>query len=62
MYREDENEADAKLQAAYNQLIARALTVAEGHKINPDFQIGCMQIYPLTYAYTPTPVSPWIRC
>lgn len=57
VYREDENEADIKLQAAHNQLIASALTVAEGHKINPDFQIGCMQIYPLTYAYTCKPTD-----
>lgn len=57
VYREDENEVDVKLQAAHNQLIASALTVAEGHKINPDFQIGCMQIYPLTYAYTCKPAD-----
>lgn len=57
VYREDENEADVKLQAAHNQLIASALTVVEGHKINPDFQIGCMQIYPLTYAYTCKPMD-----
>lgn len=57
VYREDENEADVKLQAAHNQLIASALTVMEGHKINPDFQIGCMQIYPLTYAYTCKPMD-----
>ena len=57
IYREGENEADVKLQAAHNQLIASALTVAEGHRINPDFQIGCMQIYPLTYAYTCKPTD-----
>lgn len=57
VYREDENEADVKLQAAHHQLLASALTVIEGHKINPDFQIGCMQIYPLTYAYTCKPID-----
>lgn len=57
IYREDENEADVKLQAAHHQLLASALTVSEGHKINPDFQIGCMQIYPLTYAYTCKPID-----
>lgn len=57
VYREDEKEADVKLQAAHHQLLASALTVAEGHKINPDFQIGCMQIYPLTYAYTCKPID-----
>nr|WP_217933762.1 6-phospho-beta-glucosidase [Enterocloster clostridioformis] len=57
VYREDENEADVKLQAAHHQLLASALTVIEGHKINPNFQIGCMQIYPLTYAYTCKPID-----
>lgn len=57
VYREDEKEADVKLQTAHHQLLASALTVAEGHKINPDFQIGCMQIYPLTYAYTCKPID-----
>lgn len=57
VYRQDENEADVKLQAAHHQLLASALTVIEGHKINPDFQIGCMQIYPLTYAYTCKPAD-----
>ena len=55
IYREDENEADVKLQVAHHQLLASALTVIEGHKINPEFQIGCMLIYPLTYAYTCKP-------
>ncbi|UTY40172.1 6-phospho-beta-glucosidase [Allocoprobacillus halotolerans] len=55
IYRYDENEADVKLQVAHHQLLASALTVIEGHKINPDFQIGCMLIYPLTYAYTCKP-------
>ena len=26
-----------------------------GHKINPEFKIGCMLLYPLTYAYTCRP-------
>lgn len=57
VYRQDENEADVKLQAAHHQLLSSALTVIKGHKINPDFQIGCMQIYPLTYAYTCKPAD-----
>lgn len=55
IYQEDENESNVKLQAAHHQLLASALTVEIGHKINPDFQIGCMLIYPLTYAYTCRP-------
>ena len=55
IYGEDENAADVKLQAAHHQLIASALTVKAGHEINPDFKIGCMLIYPLTYAATCNP-------
>ena len=49
------HEADVRLQAAHHQLLASALTVAEGRKINPDFQFGCMLLYPVTYAYTCRP-------
>ena len=55
VYRDDENPADVKLQAAHHQLLASALTVKLGHEINPDFRIGCMIIYPLTYASTCNP-------
>lgn len=55
IYSEEENEANVKLQAAHHQLLASALTVKAGHEINPDFQIGCMLIYPLTYALTCKP-------
>ena len=55
IYGEDENAADVKLQAAHHQLIASALTVKARHEINPDFKIGCMLIYPLTYAATCNP-------
>ncbi len=55
IYEEGENQADVKLQAAHNQLIASALTVKLGHEINPDFKIGCMLLYPLTYAATCNP-------
>lgn len=55
VYGEDEDEASVKLQASHHQLLASALTVIEGHKINPEFKIGCMLLYPLTYAYTCKP-------
>lgn len=57
IYRDDENENDVKLQASHHQLLASALTVIEGKKINPDFKIGCMLLYPLTYAYTCKPID-----
>ncbi len=41
-----------KWTALHHQFVASALTVIEGHKINPDFMIGCMichiTLYPLT--------------
>ncbi len=55
IYREDENEADVKLQAAHHQLLASALTVKAGHEINPDFRIGCMLIYHVSYPRTCRP-------
>lgn len=54
-YRDNEHPANVKLQAAHHQLLASALTVIAGKKINPSFQIGCMLIYPLTYAFTCRP-------
>lgn len=55
LYKEDENRHNTMLQAAHHQLIASALTVIEGKKINPDFQFGCMLLYPCTYAATCNP-------
>lgn len=55
LFAEGENEADVRLQAAHHQLLASALTVAEGRKISPDFRFGCMLLYPVTYAYTCRP-------
>lgn len=55
IFNDKENISDTRLQAAHHQLLASALTVDLGHKINPDFKIGCMLLYPLTYAYTCRP-------
>lgn len=55
IYKENENKANVMLQAAHHQLLASALTVIEGKKINPDFKIGCMLLYPCTYAATCKP-------
>ncbi len=41
-----------RLEALHNEFVASAKTVIEGHKINPDFMIGCMiahmSVYPAT--------------
>ncbi len=57
IFGEGENQEKTKLQAMHYQLLASALTVKAGHEINPDFQIGCMLIYPLRYAATCSPAD-----
>lgn len=52
LLKEDDNPEEVMFQSAHYELVASALAVIEGHKINPDLQIGCMiamnPIYPLT--------------
>ncbi|WP_207871880.1 6-phospho-beta-glucosidase [Enterococcus sp. DIV2402] len=55
LYQENEDKVNTMLQAAHHQLVASALTIIEGKKINPDFQFGCMLLYPCTYAATCKP-------
>lgn len=51
----DENKEQVCYQAAHHQLVASAKAVKLGHSINPDFKIGCMLLYPLTYPETCSP-------
>ena len=51
----EENFNQVVFQAAHHQLVASAAAVKLGHEINPDFKIGMMMIYPLTYADTCNP-------
>lgn len=53
--KEDENKVDIMFQAAHYQLVASALTVIEGKKINPDFQFGNMILYNCCYAMSCRP-------
>jgi 6-phospho-beta-glucosidase len=53
--KEGENKEQVIYQAAHHQLVASAKAVKLGHEINPDFKIGCMLLYPLTYAETCNP-------
>lgn len=55
IYQDNENKNDVMFQAAHYQLVASALTVIEGHKINPNFQIGNMILYNCCYAMTCQP-------
>ena len=52
-----ENQAQVSYQAAHHQFIASAKAVKIGHEINPNFKIGMMMLYPLTYAETCNPLD-----
>ncbi|MEG0526906.1 MAG: family 1 glycosylhydrolase [Longicatena sp.] len=42
-------------QTLHHQFIANAIAVNEGHKINPNFKIGCMSAFVTNYANTCNP-------
>lgn len=44
-------------QVGHNELVASAKTVQIGHAINPDFQIGCMISFGLSYPATSKPAD-----
>ena len=52
LYQEGENRYEVLYQVAHHEFVAAAKATVEGHKINPDFQIGCMMamtpVYPAT--------------
>lgn len=52
VYEEGENRYETLYQVAHHEFLASAIAVVEGHKINPDFEIGCMMamspVYPAT--------------
>ncbi len=52
IFEEGENREQTVYQAIHHEMVASAIVVREGHKINPDFQIGCMMamvpVYPAT--------------
>jgi len=55
VYREGEDQYQTILQASHHMFVASAKAVIAGHEINPNFKIGCMLIYPLSYAATCSP-------
>lgn len=56
-FNKGENKEAIVFQAAVNELIASARVVKLGHKINPDFQIGCMMAYVPIYPYSSNPAD-----
>ena len=55
LYKEGENHNEVKVIASHNMFLASAKAVIIGHKINPNFKIGCMLQYPTTYSKTCKP-------
>ena len=51
----DEDKEAVMFQAAHYEAVASALAVQIGHRINPDFQIGCMVAMGPVYHATPNP-------
>jgi len=59
IFNKSENILQKEYQAAHYQLIANALVIQEGKKINNEFQFGCMLAAGRTYPYSPKPEDVW---
>ena len=57
IYKEGEDRYAVLYQVAHHELVASAKAVIEGHKINPDFQIGCMLAMSPSYPATCKPLD-----
>ncbi len=55
IFNQEENPEECMYQTVHHELVASALVVKEGHKINPDFQIGCMLACVPLYPYSCNP-------
>jgi len=56
-YDMEENPEEVMYQATHNMFVASAITVYEGHRINPDFKIGCMVNFNPIYPYSCKPAD-----
>ena len=57
LYQPGENRHEVLYQVAHHEFLASAIAVIEGHKINPDFQIGCMMAMSPVYPETCKPMD-----
>lgn len=55
--KEGENKLQTIYQGAHHQLVASAKAVELGHRINPNFKVGCMILFPQSYAKTCNPMD-----
>jgi 6-phospho-beta-glucosidase len=57
LYKPGEDKMAVLYQVAHHQFVASAKAVIEGHKINPEFKIGCMLSVQPVYAYSCNPAD-----
>ncbi|WP_196591631.1 6-phospho-beta-glucosidase [Pectinatus frisingensis] len=57
IYKPGENKKAVMYQVAHHEFLASALAVIEGHKINPEFKIGCMLSMQPVYPYSCDPAD-----
>ena len=57
LYGEGEDRYQVLYQVAHHEFVAAAKATIEGHKINPDFQIGCMMAMSPVYPATCSPLD-----
>lgn len=55
IFNKEPNPEECMYQTVHHELVASALVVKEGHKINPDFKIGCMLACVPLYPYSCNP-------
>lgn len=55
IFNKENNPEECMYQVVHHELVASALVVQEGHKINPDFKIGCMMACVPIYPYSCNP-------
>ncbi|HJF34001.1 MAG TPA: 6-phospho-beta-glucosidase [Sporosarcina psychrophila] len=55
LFEANESRNEVILQASHNMLVENAKVVMLARKINPEFKVGCMLQYPMTYAKTTKP-------
>ena len=59
MFKEGEDQKEAKYIAAHNELVASAWATKIAHEIDPDNKVGCMLAAGNTYPYTCNPDDVW---
>ena len=61
VYNDNEDRWQTALQASHHMFLASAKAVIAGHKIDPENKIGCMLLYPQSYAATCAPEDQILR-